>query len=228
MDKKSISQQDANLRVDDVWNTYPEEVAKNESLAENVLVFRADVAEISKLEGEIEAIPKVTASAKSNARAQLEAVCLRQSKQVHVFAESSGNFTLLSFLLTVPSAYVAMRSAEVGAYARALMGEITANADQLVPVGIGEVQIAELTAAMAAYKALIEDPRALSNKRKKLIADMKAKITSTKHMLDKTFDFLIDSYPSDSDFVKDYKLARIVVDPATHHHTDDDDDDVDE
>lgn len=221
MDKTIIAQQDANLRVKNVFERYPEEVAKNVSLETHVAEFQALVTEIIDLDVSIENIPNIIASSKNMARSEIIDLNLRRSKQMYVFAGETKNYKLTDFLKVNVSAYNHLRTADVAAYAQALLQNVILYAPDLVEVGIGDEQIAELTAATDAFLKLQEDPRAQINQRKKMISNMKLKIEETKTMLAKVFDFLISSYPADSAFVQDYQVARIVVDPATHHRKDD-------
>lgn len=223
MDKMSIAQLEANIRVKDVFDRYPEEVAKNASFSTNVVVFDALIVEVTELERAIGNIPSITASSKADARSGLETVCMRMSKQMHVFADTTKNFELADFLKLNISAYNRLRTVDMSIYAQALLDNANLYADDLSTVGIEEAQITELSDATTHFVALMEDPRQQINQRKKMIGNVKTKIEETKTMLATIFDFLIEAYPADSAFVQDYKVARIVVEPATIHRAEDDD-----
>lgn len=228
MNKIYLAYQDANLRVRKVFDANPEEVAKNSSFATHAAEYGVLVGEITDLEVAAGEIVPTTASSKKQARAHLETVCLQHCKLMYVFAEESNNYQLMDFLKVNKSDYPVLRTADMSIYGLALLKNTTTYADHLVAVGIGEEQIVELTEANTVFMELMEDPREQINKRKDILTSIEEKVEQTKHMLDKVFDYLIESYPSDLQFVKDYKLARIVVDPATHHRTDDDDAPVEE
>ena len=221
MDKNSIAYQDTFIRVNTVWKTYADDVAKNEALSTNVTKFGTLVVEINDLNVNIGVIPTVIAQPKHQARVELEDSCLTLSGLMHILAVQVNDLTLVEFLVLTISAYHKMRSAEVNQYAQALMVYIVKYQEQLSSVGIGDAQVTDFSEKTQTYSTNMEEPKETINKRKDLLVKMKKKVEEGKKMLDEIFDFMIKLYPSDSDFVIAYKSARVVVDPGTRHQTDD-------
>lgn len=223
MDKRSAALQDANLRICSVFKQYPEDLAKNETMAATAITFESQVDGISKLSVKIGAIPAVNATSKGEARTRLMEICLKVGALMHVLAGGVNDMTLQNFIILTGSSLRRLRSADMDIYAQALVQYVNQYTDKISSVGITETQVTILTNTSSEYNTLLEMPKEMVNKRKDLLGVMKKELGETTDIIETKFDLLIKGYDSNDPFAIAYKSARIVVDPITIHRKSEDD-----
>lgn len=222
MDKINIAYQEANERIITVFDRYPEEIAASEVFVARVAEFRIIVDEISNLSVEIGKMPPITATDKNVVRTNLQTTCVNVGSQMLVLALELDDTTLQNFIITKPSTLHRYRSTDFSIYSKSLLKYVVDYSEQIPKVGITEASVAQLTEETESYSNLIEDPKDQINKHKILLNTRNQKIHKSIELIHERFDLLIKGYPSDSDFVLDYKAASKVVDPITIHRKKDD------
>lgn len=217
MDKKNIVQQEANMRVVEVFGLFPEQVSSVPLLQSKSTLFIELTDEIAKLTYEVSLIAERPAYNRQEIRAKLEKACFETGNNIQLYARTISDIDIVEKTHSSISTIRHLKYYELLMYAKFLVEYSNDHAEDLLNVGYSETQRTTLNESFTNYEAHYEEPQDRINQRKVLNERITELTRTTAAELKTVFDPIVNNFSPTDPFAEAYRTARIVRDPATRH-----------
>jgi hypothetical protein len=203
----------------------------NEVIVNTNLAFKNGFADFKVIAGNIAtqaqaagAVITGIAMDKGVSAADLCALAARNAGLIYAYAAKTGNNTLRQAVDFSKSDLQRLKDAELAPVCQNIHDAGVANLAALGDYGVTAAKLAEFQTAINGYLAQIAAPRDAIVDRKVTKANIVELFKQGDFILREVLDKLIEDFADDNpDFVKQYKSARIIIDPKSKSKDDDDD-----
>lgn len=156
------------------------------------------------------------ATDKGVSAAGLCALAAKIAGLIYAYAAKTGNNTLKQKVNFSKSDLKALKDAELAPVCQNIHEAGTANLAELADYGVTAAKLAELQTAITGYTAKVSAPRDAIVDRKVTKANIRQLFKDGDFILVEIMDKLVEDFAdANPDFVKQYKSARIIIDPKS-------------
>lgn len=195
----------------------------NDGIVKTNIAFQSAFADFKAKIAQIVAAAEMTSSVltgiaadKSVSKQDLSVIAAAIAGLIYAYAAKTTNNTLKQAVNFSLSDISKLKDAEIGPRCQNIHESGVANLAALADFGVTSGKLADLQTAIDAYAAQISKPRTAITERSTIKANIRQYFKDADAILVEQMDKLVIDFKTDNrDFVKNYKSARIIVDPAS-------------